>query len=146
MQKKSEPFWQTKALKEMSPEEWESLCDRCGLCCLHTLQDETTEVICLTCVSCRFLDIERCCCTVYHDPYVIPSYCRKITPDNIRQLDWLPDTCAYRLVAEQKKLPWWHHLISGDPESVHRSGISARNKAISERHVHPDDMENFIIT
>ena len=145
MRNKNPRFWETKALKEMSREEWESLCDRCGLCCLHTFQDEKTEEVFYTYVSCRFLDVEWCDCSVYNDPYVKPPYCKKITPENIHQLDWLPDTCAYRLAAEKRKLYWWHHLISRNSETVHGAGISVRNKAISERYVHPDDIENFII-
>jgi uncharacterized cysteine cluster protein YcgN (CxxCxxCC family) len=144
MRNKSAPFWKTKSLKEMSKAEWESLCDGCGLCCLYTLQEERTDKIYHTTVSCRYLDIERCRCTVYRDPYITPSYCKKITPDNIRRLNWLPDTCAYRCLAEGNGLAWWHPVVSGDPDTVHQAGISARDKAVSGRHVHPDDMVEFL--
>ena len=145
MGNKNVPFWKTKTLEEMTRDEWESLCDGCGLCCLHTLQDAQTEKIHHTYVSCRYLDIERCRCIVYKDPYVAPSYCKKITPENVLQLNWLPDTCAYRYVAQGRGLERWHPLVSGDPDTVHQEGISAHNKAVSEQHVHPDDMEEFII-
>ncbi len=48
------------------------------------------------------------------------------------QYDWLPSTCAYRLVAEGKDLPSWHPLVTGDPESVHEAGVSIRSYAIKE--------------
>lgn len=83
---------------------------------------------------------------IYNDPYINNMTCKKISPDNIGQLTWLPDTCAYRLVAEKKDLKWWHPLVSGDPNTVHHARISVRGVAVSEKNVHPDDMEKFIIT
>jgi len=139
------PFWKTKTLHEMNRKEWESLCDGCARCCLHKLQNKKTGKVYYTYVACRFLDVKTCRCTIYNDPYTTPSDCIKITPENVSRLKWLPDTCAYRRVAEKRNLEEWHPLVSGDPDSVHREGISIRDKTVSERQVHPEDLENFVI-
>lgn len=135
------PFWRTCTLREMTREQWESLCDGCGICCLHKRKDADTGEIFTTSIACRFLDIDEARCTVYNDPYIVPAECKTITPDNTEKLSWLPDTCAYRRVAEGRGLEWWHPLISGSPETVHTAGISVRNRAVSESHVHPDDVD-----
>jgi uncharacterized cysteine cluster protein YcgN (CxxCxxCC family) len=138
-------FWKKKSLSEMTPHEWEMLCDGCGRCCLHKLEDERTGEITPTYVSCRYLDIQRCRCTIYHDPYRLPRYCKKLSPENVRQFTWLPATCAYRRIAEGKPLEWWHPLVTGNPETVHEADISVRDKVVSESIVHPEDMEQFIV-
>ena len=138
-------FWKTKSLNEMTHHEWELLCDGCGICCLHKLEDRKTGKVFYTSVACQFLDIQQCRCVVYNDPYLTPSDCMKITPKIINGLKWLPKTCAYRRVAERRELEWWHPLISGNADSVHQAGISVRNRAVPEQQVHPDDIKNFII-
>lgn len=138
-------FWKQKSLSEMTRSEWEMLCDGCGQCCLHKMEDEDTGEVISTCVTCRYLDTQRCRCTVYNDPYRMPGYCKKLTPENVQQLHWLPETCAYRRIAEGKELEWWHPLVSGNPNTVHEAEISVRNKVVSESNVHPDDMEQFIV-
>ncbi len=125
----------------MTHREWEALCDGCGLCCLHKMEDEDTGEVYLTYVTCRYLDIQHSRCRVYHDPYMMPDYCKKLSPQNVQKLTWLPETCAYRRIAEGKRLEWWHPLISGNLNTVHEAEISVRNKAISELNVHPDDMK-----
>ena len=142
----TDAFWKKKSLSEMTPCEWEMLCDGCGRCCLHKMEDEETGQVMLTSVTCRYLDIQRCRCTVYHDPYRMPNYCKKLSPQNVQQLYWLPKTCAYRKIAEGKELEWWHPLVSGNPETVHEAGISVRYKVVSESIVHPDDWVRFIVS
>jgi len=137
------PFWQQKSLTEMSPAEWESLCDGCGRCCLNKLQDADTDVVYRTSVACFLLDIHSCSCADYPHRQARVSECVMLTPDNTDDLDWLPDTCAYRLLARGEPLADWHPLVSGDPESVHKAGISVRHLAISEHEV--DDMEDYIL-
>jgi uncharacterized cysteine cluster protein YcgN (CxxCxxCC family) len=139
------PFWETKSLHGMSREEWESLCDGCGRCCLRKLENKKTGKIYYTTVSCYLMDTQNCRCLSYEDRARRVEDCTELTADKIARMRWLPKTCAYRLLAEQKGLRWWHPLVSGDPESVHSAGISVRGRAISEAYVHPDDMEFYIV-
>lgn len=129
----------------MTRDQWESLCDGCGICCLHKLEDGKTGKVYYTSVACRFLDLTSCRCSIYCDPYTIPSDCMKITPQNIKRLKWLPATCAYRRIAEGKELYWWHPLLSGNQHTVHKAGISVKDKVVSELQVHPEDIKNSII-
>ncbi len=141
----SEPFWKTKTLAQMTPAQWEALCDGCGRCCLQKLKHATTGKIYYTWVACFLLDIGTCRCSDYSLRHILVPDCIALDPDNIPRLNWLPKTCAYRLVAFGKDLPQWHPLVSGRPDSVHEAGISVKDRAISEQHVHPDDMESFIM-
>ncbi|RLA02715.1 MAG: YcgN family cysteine cluster protein, partial [Gammaproteobacteria bacterium] len=124
------PFWDTKALDKMSPEEWESLCDGCGRCCLHKLEDIDTGLYFYTNVACRLLNSATCCCTDYTPRRTLVKDCVLISPSDSDQYNWLPVTCAYRCLAEGKSLEWWHPLISGDPETVHEAGISVRGRTV----------------
>lgn len=129
---KSAPFWKRKKLTEMTPEEWESLCDGCGKCCLNKLEDEDTGEIFFTSVVCDLIDLKTCRCTQYHDRTRLVPDCFDIKSRPFVQYDWLPATCAYRLVAEGEDLRPWHPLISGRPDSVHEAGVSIRSYAIKE--------------
>ncbi len=120
----------------MTESEWESLCDRCGKCCLHKLQDEDGPVH-YTNVACRLLNPGTCQCKDYADRWDSVPDCVQLGPLVIDGITWLPSTCAYRLLAEGKTLPWWHPLVSGDPETVHRAGISVRGKCIPENRAGP---------
>jgi uncharacterized cysteine cluster protein YcgN (CxxCxxCC family) len=122
------PFWKTKTLEAMSPQEWESLCDGCGKCCVSKLEDEDTGEIYFTSVACRLFNAETCRCCDYANRHALVSDCIGLTPQNVRTISWLPKTCGYRLVAEGRDLFPWHPLISGDPESVHKAGISMRGR------------------
>jgi len=130
------PFWKTKPLEEMSRDEWESLCDGCGMCCLQKVEDERTGEIRLIGVSCEYLDLETCQCLIYEIRTVVNSNCTKLTPKNIHEKTWLPRTCAYRSLMEGRDLAWWHPLVSGDPTTVHSAGMSVRDKVISGEFVH----------
>ena len=124
----------------MTQDEWESLCDHCGICCLHKVEDEKTGEIKLIGVSCEFLDTENCRCFVYEDRRLANPDCIVLSPDNIKQKKWLPDTCAYIRIAEGRELESWHPLVSGDPYEVHQEGISVRDKVVSGKCVHPSDV------
>ena len=134
-------FWETKSLHEMSHDEWEALCDGCGRCCLIKYEHVPTRKLAVTSVACSLLDLETCRCTDYAHRHDLIEECVELDSDNISELYWLPETCGYRLVAEQKPLFDWHPLISGDRNTVREAGISIHGKAISERDVHPDDIE-----
>jgi len=131
------PFWKVKPLERMTRAEWESLCDGCGRCCLHKLRDEDTDAVAHTNVACRLLTIETCRCADYANRRAWVPDCVKLTPKRLSAIDWLPPTCAYRMLAEGRDLAWWHPLVSGDPETVHRAGVSVRGKAIRERDAGP---------
>jgi uncharacterized cysteine cluster protein YcgN (CxxCxxCC family) len=127
------PFWQTKTLDEMTPEEWESLCDGCGRCCLHKLRDEETQALSFTNVACRLLDIASCRCSDYQNRFAKVPDCIQLTPAILREVDWLPPSCAYRRIEEGRGLPPWHPLRSGRNETVVTSGASACGRIVSER-------------
>jgi uncharacterized cysteine cluster protein YcgN (CxxCxxCC family) len=141
----SPPFWQVKQLHEMTSQEWESLCDGCGRCCLVKLEDEDTGIIYTTDVSCRLLDCSTCRCTDYANRHQLVDDCIKLDPDNVDELGWLPATCAYRLVWEGKPLEDWHPLVSGSSETVHEAGISVRGRVTNETEVEVDDLPDRIV-
>jgi len=126
------PFWETKTLREMTPTEWESLCDGCGLCCLVRFEDEDTGEVIPTSVHCRLFDSGLCRCTDYANRKQHVPDCLKLTPGNIEDLLWMPPSCAYRRLHEGKTLPAWHPLVTGDPESTHKAGVSIRGQTINE--------------
>ena len=138
-----EGFWDHKSLEELDEAEWESLCDGCGKCCLNKLHDVETGELFFTNVACRLLDIGKCRCTRYAERSRLVPDCVRLSKDNIQELNWMPSTCAYRLVAEGKPLYWWHPLVSGDPDSVHQAGVSVRRMAITERRAGP--LEHHIL-
>lgn len=130
--KMNDEFWKRKSLNEMSREEWESLCDGCALCCLQKIEDEDTGDIYYTDIACRLLDIGSCRCTDYSQRAKLVADCLILSAENPDPFRWLPGTCAYRLLAEGADLPEWHPLLTGNPDSVHAAGVSAKGKAVSE--------------
>jgi len=138
-------FWETKCLDELNREEWEALCDGCGRCCLLKIEDQDSGDLFYTNVVCEFHDSEHCRCTAYQQRSLLVPDCLKVTPALARDAKWLPDSCAYRLLAEHKPLFDWHPLISGDPDSIHRADISVRDKVVSEKYVHPDELPEHLV-
>lgn len=140
-----EAFWKHIALQDMTPSQWESLCDGCGKCCLHKLEDEETGELHFTSVACRQLDLDRCRCKVYDKRLDYVPDCIELKPEKLEDLQYMPATCAYRLIHEGQPLPAWHPLVSGDSESVHCAHVSVRDKVISEDQVEADALEFYII-
>ena len=146
----SSNFWEVKSLEEMNQQEWESLCDGCGRCCLNKLEDEDTGEIYFTNVTCKLLDIEKCSCSDYENRKVSMPDCMILSFDNHEALEVMPSTCAYRLLQDNQPLPEWHPLITGRKESVIEAGISIVGKAVSEEHIHytqlPEHLINWVTT
>ena len=136
-------FWLTKKLTEMSQSEWESLCDQCGQCCLHKLEDEDNGQIAFTRVACNFIDIKTCHCNCYSQRTETVSYCIDLKQHDFSEFKWLPVTCAYRLLSENQPLPQWHPLITGNTNSVREAGMTISSYAVKESEV--EDMEDYII-
>ena len=140
-----ERFWEL-PLDELEPAEWEALCDGCGKCCLNKIEYEDDGSLDFTCVACNLLDGDSCLCSSYPNRHDFVPDCVVLTPDKLAEISWwLPATCAYRLRAEGKPLYPWHHLISGDPESIHRAGVSVRGRTVSEADVPEEDWDRYVI-
>ncbi len=127
-----QPSFLSKPLNEMTPQEWESICDGCGLCCQIRVEDIDSGEIVLSNVSCRYLCHDSHQCLDYANRQQNVPDCVKVTPQNIHELTWLPHTCGYRLVANNQSLEDWHPLICGNHEEVHLSGPSMKDSLISE--------------
>jgi uncharacterized cysteine cluster protein YcgN (CxxCxxCC family) len=137
-----ERFWEA-PIKSLDREEWEALCDGCGKCCLHKLEDDETGALHATNVACRLLDRSSCRCSNYKLRRVFVPDCVRLDAATLARIPWLPSTCAYRLRAEDKPLHEWHYLISGDRETVHEAGMSVRGWTVSEDEA--GDLEHHLV-
>lgn len=125
-------FWKTYSLEELNKDEWEALCDGCALCCMHRLQDEDSGHIAQTDVACRYLNFESCSCSDYENRHINVPDCVPFDVEKAKAFFWLPETCAYRLKAQDQALPQWHYLESGDKNLVHELFLSAKEQAVPE--------------
>ncbi|MBR7887907.1 YcgN family cysteine cluster protein [Marinomonas sp. A79] len=143
--KRYEPFWKTTPLSQMTKDEWESLCDGCGKCCLQKLQDDETEEVFYTNLSCKQLNIATCQCKVYESRQAKVADCITLTPDQIDDFQWLPDTCSYRVLHETKELPNWHPLVVGSRKEMMRQGLTVEHYAVNESTVDEEEWDTHII-
>lgn len=139
-------FWETTPLDRMSRKEWEALCDGCGKCCLNKLEDDETGEVALTNVACRLFDDATCRCAQYDIRHQFVPECISLSAKNLeKNLYWMPETCAYKLLWRGKSLYDWHPLISGDPQTVHDAGVSMKNRTQPEFEIDEDDWEDHVI-
>jgi hypothetical protein len=144
LSKVTKNFWQTKTLQQMDSYEWEALCDRCGKCCLHRYQEQQSRELQFTLVCCRYLERASGACSDYPNRLRNQPECVSLSPDVLEDHpDWLPQSCAYRLLAEGEPLPEWHPLVTGDPASVERAGHFIGKFAISE--LEAEDHEHYLV-
>lgn len=138
-------YWKEKKLEEFSKVEWESLCDGCGKCCLLKLEDPDTLEVAYTACSCSLLDTEKVLCKQYSSRSLVVPECVQITPENIKDLTFLPNSCSYKLVHQGKDLPEWHHLVSGNKELVHNLGKSIKDWCVPVDKVAEEDWVDLIV-
>ncbi|MFV0473979.1 MAG: YcgN family cysteine cluster protein [Pikeienuella sp.] len=139
-------FWRGRALSDLDRAEWEALCDGCGRCCLIKLEDEDTGEIAYTDVACRLFDDATCRCGNYPLRFQLVKGCVRLSPETIdSDKEWMPKTCAYRLLAEGGDLPEWHYLVSGSRETMRAAGISVHGRTVPEWEVDEEDYEDRII-
>jgi len=138
-------FWEEKKLAELTAEEWESLCDGCAKCCLHKIEDIDSGEVYYTNVACRLLDLNTCRCSDYANRSRLVPDCLRLSADLVGQLSWLPESCAYRRVAEGRPLAWWHPLVSGNPATVRQVGVAVCGKVVAEGEVDLDDLEDMVV-
>ena len=136
-------FWEDLPLDQLDRAQWEALCDGCGKCCVHKLEDDETGELHPTNVACKLLDRKSGQCSDYRHRHAFVPECVRLTPRAVREIEWLPATCAYRLRGDGKPLPDWHYLVSGDRDAVHRAGESVRGWTVSETDV--VDFEHHLI-
>lgn len=139
------PFWKQKPLGDLTSEQWESLCDRCGRCCLEKMIDLRTGKVYYTDLVCPLFDAATCQCQSYADRSRLIPDCVSLTPGPVRDFRWLPRTCAYRLLAEGRELAWWHPLVSGRADSVHEAGISIKGKPLTSRDRVDESLESRVV-
>lgn len=146
MQNLSPDFYKTKPLSEMSDEEWETLCDGCGKCCYRKFVTGygKREKLHFTRIACNLLDLKTGKCHDYENRFSIIKECRQLTKNNVGKFDWLPETCAYRLLYYKNPLPPWHPLVTGRKESVREAGIMIQN-GVHECDIGNDDWSEYEI-
>ena len=137
-------FWETKNLIDMNENEWESLCDKCGKCCVIKLEDFDTQEVHYTNVSCKLLCEKSASCKDYENRKSIVPDCIILSPDNLKDLKWMPETCAYKLLNEGKNLPYWHPLLSGNDKEIVKSGNSVKNRVTNENEIKIKNLPDYI--
>ena len=139
---KNNKFWQNKKPQDYTTEEWESICTHCGKCCLIKLQDEENDEVFYTNVICKYFNCEKHLCSEYSQRCTLVPECLKLNPQNINQIPWIPETCAYYILAQTGSLPAWHPLVSGKPLPTE---FKIPQNTISENLVSEEELEDHIL-
>jgi uncharacterized cysteine cluster protein YcgN (CxxCxxCC family) len=130
MAAKVEPFWIRKTLDQLDHEEWESLCDGCGLCCLQKLEDEDDNSVYYTRIACKLLDLKTCQCTTTQPRDFVPD-CIQLTPGRP----------TVQMAAADLRLPAGQRRQGpaavaspgvGDRDAVHHERISQSGRMLAE--------------
>jgi uncharacterized protein len=138
-------FWKNYTLEQLNRAEWEALCDGCGLCCLIKLEDEDSNEVAYTKVACKLLDCSTGHCSDYPNRLNYVPDCIQLSPEKLEQISWLPTSCAYRRLSENKPLPSWHYLNTGSRENVIKARKSVAGRCVSEQDINEDDIEDYIV-
>lgn len=138
-------FWKKYCLDQLTKAEWEALCDGCGLCCLIKLEDDESNEVAYTKVACKLLDCQTGHCSDYVNRLNHVPDCIQLTPEKLQQIHWLPNSCAYRRLHENKPLPTWHYLNTGSRENVIKAKKSVAGRCISELEVDEEQIEDYIV-
>ena len=153
-------FWQTTSLEQMSNEQWESICDGCGKCCLHSFIDsdeesfESTdqlregESLIYSSLVCQYIDEHTCGCTRYLERQTLVPSCVKLTKENLKDIFFMPNSCSYRRLYEGRGLASWHPLLNGGSKhKMHEVGISVKGRTTKDNTVNiEEDFEEYIAT
>ena len=137
-------FYKNTPLSQMNDEQWEALCDGCGLCCFRkfiTGRGKKQKVH-FTRIACDLLDLKTSRCSDYENRFKKQKECSRLTKNNVGKCDWLPETCAYQRLYNKQPLPEWHPLVTGNADSVKACGILITN-AVHECDVGDDGWEEF---
>lgn len=138
------PFWETVTLREMTDQQWESLCDGCGKCCVLKLEDSDTNAIYYTDVSCQLLCTKSAQCTDYANRKQLVPDCVILTAENLDTVHWMPESCAYRRLHEGRPLPDWHPLLTGNKQAMIAAHHCVANQVTSETEIAEDDMPDHL--
>ena len=140
-------FWQRFSLSELTDDEWEALCDGCGVCCLvKYLDDDDVALTEYTDVACQLLDCQTGACRDYtHRKQYVPD-CIRLTYDMLADMLWLPRHCAYKRLYLGQDLPAWHRLVAG--ETAHQKGVArvgVAGRCVSEQGLSDEMIEERIV-
>lgn len=140
-------FWNRYPLSELTDDEWEALCDGCGVCCLvKYLDDDDPRFTEYTDVACQLLDTETGHCSNYAKRKQFVPDCIRLTADMVKDMMWLPRHCAYKRLYLGQTLPSWHYLVADQQshdQAIKKLGVAGR--CFSETQFDEDDIEERII-
>lgn len=139
-------FWKHKSLEQLNDQEWEQLCDGCGRCCLQKLECADTGEIFYTELACRLLDLQDCSCTDYANRTQVVESCLDLRELKANDWQFMPSSCAYRLLYEGKPLFDWHPLIAGNHLLMETAGIFVKGRVLHDIDVEEDDFEEHLVT